>query len=404
MPKITAEEKQRNKEQVLMLVKRHYGIRTSEIAELTHIQRRTVDNYLAELEGEGKVYKDGVLWFADPDAGSWLRRFELAADEAYTLYLATRMFVRHTDKQNKTALSALSRLAEVLKTDLPVDEQIFEAAQSLRAKEKQSAYEEHFTTLIRAYLRRHPVQITYRTAVGNEFTTTFHIYLVEPSAIGYTLYFIGHSQHVNALRAYKTERITAVSVDLDHHYDIPEQYRTADFLQNAWSIISGAETEHVQLRFHPSVKARVLETNWHPTQTYQEQEDGFLLWEVRVASTLDMEPWIRGWGADVEVLEPEGLQEVMKWHVRRSAINYGLNTAVSTDPTNRLLRLWGKTSRHSDLFHPALYHMLDVAHVAQQLLSPRATPRWRQVLGHTLGTNPDALYECSRFAQKKNKS
>ncbi|MHB8933732.1 MAG: WCX domain-containing protein [Bellilinea sp.] len=24
-----------------------------------------------------------------------------------------------------------------------------------------------------------------------------------------------------------------------------------------------------------------------------------------------MMPWIRGWGADVEVLEPEGLREVM---------------------------------------------------------------------------------------------
>ena len=49
------------------------------------------------------------------------------------------------------------------------------------------------------------------------------------------------------------------------------------------------------------------------------------------------------------------------------------------DPNARLLRLWGKTTADPELFHPAIFHMLDVGHVAQHLLSQRATPRWRRV-------------------------
>lgn len=54
---------------------------------------------------------------------------------------------------------------------------------------------------------------------------------------------------------------------------------------------------------------------------------------------------------------------------------------------SRLLRLWGKTDKtrpdQAHVFHPAIYHMLDVAHVAEVLLE---LPRWRSVLAEALGT------------------
>jgi CRISPR-associated endonuclease/helicase Cas3 len=40
-----------------------------------------------------------------------------------------------------------------------------------------------------------------------------------------------------------------------------------------------------------------------------------------------MIPWIRGWGADVEVLGPEGLREMMMGEVRRLAEAYGWHTS-----------------------------------------------------------------------------
>jgi CRISPR-associated endonuclease/helicase Cas3 len=59
----------------------------------------------------------------------------------------------------------------------------------------------------------------------------------------------------------------------------------------------------------------------------------------------------------------------------------------------RVLLCWGKTSSESDAhqFHPALFHMIDVGHVAQALLSDQVSPRWGAVLASAFGDEPRNL-------------
>lgn len=56
-----------------------------------------------------------------------------------------------------------------------------------------------------------------------------------------------------------------------------------------------------------------------------------------------------------------------------------------------LARFWGKTTNDPELFHPALYHMLDVGHVAQSLLGEQAGPRWKHVLTRALNADAERL-------------
>lgn len=60
-----------------------------------------------------------------------------------------------------------------------------------------------------------------------------------------------------------------------------------------------------------------------------------------------------------------------------------------------LLQLWGKTDRETqnpDVFHPAIYHMLDVAHVAKVILiDPGVSPRWKNALAHAFNANAEQL-------------
>lgn len=52
-------------------------------------------------------------------------------------------------------------------------------------------------------------------------------------------------------------------------------------------------------------------------------------------------------------------------------------------------QLWGKTaSDDPTAYHPALYHMLDAAHIAHVLLADGAPPRWRTMLACALATDP----------------
>lgn len=393
MPRISEESKQRNKEQVLMLIRRHRGLREAEIAEMLSIERRTTYNYLSELEYEGKVYKDKLNWLASDSAGSWLRRFELTAGEAFTLYLATRQFVKQTDKQNPMALSALSRLAEVLKSDLPVSDQIFTAVQELRKRKKDTDYENILSTIIKAYLLRHSVTLTYRTAQDQTVQTTFKTYLIEPSAIGFTLYLIGYSSHVDALRSYKIERIETAVPNPHDTYTIPDTFPGLDILQNAWSIMLGETTERVVLRFQRErIIRRVLETNWHPSQDYEKEADGSLRWWVDVADINDMKPWIRGWGDDVEVLKPDHLRHHLIHTTKQLAEIYSLQPPAQRRPYQWL---YAKTNRDNrDQIHLLLYHLIDVGTVAHALWQSVFTISFRQQIAGLLGVS---ITEAGRF-------
>ncbi|MBU0704653.1 MAG: CRISPR-associated helicase Cas3', partial [Chloroflexi bacterium] len=145
-------------------------------------------------------------------------------------------------------------------------------------------------------------------------------------------------------------------------------------------------------RFHPRVAHRVRETRWHRSEQVEEQPDGSLIWRAQVAEPQEMLPWIRGWGADVEVVEPPDLREKLMEEAQRLAKVYCVAANYSDPAVDRLLRCWGKTARGNDaIFHPALFHMLDVGQTARVLLSNPASPRWRRVLAHALDVDVTTL-------------
>ncbi|ABQ92673.1 CRISPR-associated helicase, Cas3 family [Roseiflexus sp. RS-1] len=79
------------------------------------------------------------------------------------------------------------------------------------------------------------------------------------------------------------------------------------------------------LRFSPHVARRVQETRWHRSERTEPQPDGSLVWRAQIAEPKEMLPWIRGWGADVEVLGPEGLRGTLEAEVRKMARVYGVS-------------------------------------------------------------------------------
>jgi len=393
MARIDDLTKQQRAERIWLTVKKHArGITEAEITQELNMGRRTVNNYLRDLEYEGKVFKNGRLWFPLNLRGTRLRSFELSPEEAVALYLGVRLLAKQHDKRNEPAETALLKLAQVLKSDAGVGDEIEQAARELAQRPVKEGYPPVFRDIVRGYIYRKKVRIAYKPlGQEDEFETTFSTYLLEPSAVGFSTYLIGHSSIVDELRSYKLERVQSVQLT-NEDYEIPADFDGLAILRNAWNIVSGKNTGEVILRFSPKVRERVLETQWHPSQRTGDdpEKEGWLRWSAQVASTLDMLPWIRGWGADVEVLKPDELQQQIMLDLKRNMQNYHLS--ISRDNIDdRLLQLWGKTQ--GDLFHPALYHMLDVGHIAQWLLSERASPRWRRVLSRALNAQPETLRE-----------
>jgi len=325
MPRVDTDTKQKRVEWVYAQIERHpNGLTEREIAELASFSRRSVNNYLIELETQGRVYKDGLLWLVLPYEQTRLRRLALSPEEAMTLYLAARLLVKQQDQRNESAEVALLKLAEALTGDAGVGEEVYQAALDLAQRPGDDTYSRVYRTVMQGYIYRRRVALTYAPMRGRPFETRFAPYLLEPSPIGYATYAIGHSSLVDDLRTYKLERIEAAALTREA-YEIPADFPGLEYLRDAWSIISGQELVTIELRFSPRVTRRVRESRWHPSQEVRDDPDrpGGCIWRAQIADLTDFTPWVRSWGADVEVLAPEELREQMRGEARRLASGYG---------------------------------------------------------------------------------
>lgn len=362
---------------VYFLIERHPdGLKESEIAAELQLEIRSVNNYLHALEIQGKIYKEGLLWFALPYHSVKLRPFELPPEEAMTLYLAVRLLVKQHDKRNDAAQLALTRLAEVLTKDAQVGHEIYQAALELSHRPGDDNYDRIFRTMMQSYIYRRKVEITYKPLNEKPFDTTFCPYLFEPSTIGFATYVIGHSSLVNAQRTYKLQRIQSARLTRDE-YTIPANFPGLEILRNAWSIIHGDKLISVKLSFSPNVTERIYESQWHPSQDRivdDPERPGWILWTAQVADLTDLIPWVRSWGSDVIALSPPELVEYLAKDTRRTAQRYGwlvhrdnLPKNIASLPIGSPLRyLWAKTdkyNRQSYIIHPLICHLVDIAQV-----------------------------------------
>jgi predicted DNA-binding transcriptional regulator YafY len=347
MPRIPEENIAARQDRILSLLRLHReGLTEQEIAKKLNLERRTVNNYLRDLEYRGWLFKDGPCWVVGEHI--ILRKFDLQPEEAIVLYLAARLFVKHQDQRNEPAESALLKLAEALRDDAGLGSEIVEAAKQLAHRSAKPGYQDVFRTVIRGYVHRRKVQIVYHPYRSKPFETTISPYLLEPSAIGFTTYVICHSSIVNSLRTYRMDRIEQASVLNREEFTVPPDFPGLELLRNAWSIYYGDEVVRVVLRFHPDVARRVQETIWHPSQqvSWDKRQPGYLLLTVEVADTTDLKPWVRTWGATCEVLEPAELRDEMMGEARKLAHLYGWKTTTGDDPN----RPGPDHSRFRDIF------------------------------------------------------
>jgi len=371
------------------------GLHKAEIARRLGVHRATVGRYIEELTRRLPIWQDGDR--LGINRSNYLTHVRLTLNESMALHLAARLMATRTDKHNPHAASALRKLGQALDKFAPlVSRHLLASAEVMDdiARRHDPVYLEVLETLTMAWADKRMVRLWHRHKRGRVYEYNFAPYFIEPYAVGRTAHVIGWREPPGEVRTFKLERIQRIEIiKPPREYDVPENFDPRSLLVDAWGIwYTEGEPVEVVLRFHPRVAERVRETQWHHSEETEEQPDGHLLWRARVAEPQEMMHWIRGWGADVEVLEPERLREELKGHVWRMTQMYALNLQ-STDVDSRLLRLWGKTTKDPQQFHPALYHMFDVAHVAQQLLSPRASSRWRRVLADALNADAATLDE-----------
>lgn len=306
-----------------MLVRQPGGYTSGQLARHFDKDPATIYRDLAKLEKMGTgVIRKGRHWVLDHRRS--LYDIRLTHDEILALFLAARLLSRHSDEHNPHVVQALEKLADALRTRAPVIARHVDlAADSVRERRMRPEYVRALETLGRAWAEGRKVRLTYWSYSKDETTERiFAPYFIEPSSIGFACHVIGHDELRGSIRTLKVERIHDAQL-VDERYMIPEAFQPLRLLANAWGIIWSDENEvEVTLRFAPRAAQRVRESIWHHSQRIEDQPDGSCLFTVRIGGTLELKPWVRQWGADVEVLAPESFRTEIASEVQALAARY----------------------------------------------------------------------------------
>jgi len=308
-----------------LLLAHREGLKAAEIARKLGVHRSTVLRYLPDLPKH--IYVDDLdeeRWKID--RSNYLVHLRLTLHEAMTVHLAARLLATRMDKKNPHAAAALRKVGESLSRIAPrISDHLCLSADVMddEAQRHDPKYLEVLETLTLAWAEGYRVKIWHRGKDERIRDYSFVPYFIEPYAVGQTTHVTGIYGPSEKRITFKLERIERIEPSQEP-YTIPADFAPQEQLKDAWGIwYTDAEPVLVQLKFHPRVARRLRETRWHRSERVTEQSDGSLLWEAQIAEPQEMMPWIRGWGADVEVMGPVDLRETLMGEARAMAAMYG---------------------------------------------------------------------------------
>jgi predicted DNA-binding transcriptional regulator YafY len=299
------------------------GATPDQIASFVGMSRRNAYRDLRALQDE----LDIPLW---AERGRWgisdrafLPAFRLTRAEAMAVFLAARLMARYADSHDPDLAAAFQKLGEALPPVL--GRHVQRTLDIMAARPLDPVGSRNLRVLTQAWAERRIVELTYDPSTYDPSreprTARVRPYLIEPSAETHALYLIGFDELKGGLRTFKLERIRSLAVTPAQYEPLPDGEIEAA-LDRAWGIVADQPVVEVVLRFDRAVASRVAETTWHPTQELTRHSDGSVTWRARVSGTLEIRPWVLGWGADVEVLEPAALRREIAGIVRRAAARY----------------------------------------------------------------------------------
>jgi len=310
----------------------------AEIARVCGVNRSTINRMLADLDELGVPITQDDKGSIGINREAYLTNIRLTLDESMAIFLAARLLARYSDKPNPHTVQALLKLGLALEQGIApqIGKHITRTSEVLRERHAaiQQSYLRTVETLTKAWSMNYKVRLVYRSLRGKRpFEHIFAPYFLEPSAIGYGTYAIGMAEPLGKIRTRKVERIESVTLT-GEPFEIPPDFDPTRLLAGAWGIWFDEEDQPtpVILRFSQSVARRVRESKWHPSERVDEDEKtGDLIWRAEIDEWQEIVPWVRQWGADVEVLEPKELRETLMGEAKALAERYGW--FVSSQPS-----------------------------------------------------------------------
>lgn len=125
------------------------------------------------------------------------------------------------------------------------------------------------------------------------------------------LYLIGRSEKHGNLRYYAVDRIASANTTAEKfEYPSAVAYHPEEWTGGGFGLFRGdddAEEVEFEVLFanKPWLKRLIQERRWTDNQAFEETDDGRLRMTFRTTSTVQVWPWLRSFGEDVELVSPD---------------------------------------------------------------------------------------------------
>jgi predicted DNA-binding transcriptional regulator YafY len=121
-----------------------------------------------------------------------------------------------------------------------------------------------------------------------------------------SLYLVAEDMEEAKTKVFSVPRMSDAKM-MDDAYEgkvtSPESYFDGTF-----GIFRGGTPVQVRLAFSPTITPFVRERRWHSSQTIVNRGDGSILLSLEVSITPELVQWVLGFGAEVNVIEPDELR------------------------------------------------------------------------------------------------
>ena len=279
------------------------GLSIAEIADRCSVSPRTAYRDIDALSEWCKVpiwQNNGKYGIED---GYYLPAISFSLPEAISIFLASRLMLRYSNKYDPGIASTFDKLNTVVPPSLRTYiEQTIDWMETLKTDERSL----HALRAIGdAWVNRRTVKILYHT-LGDETAKERLIdpYFIEPAGAGHSSYVIAYCHRAKERRTFKIERVQSFEVTSES-YDIPPEFNADELLAPSIGIRTGGKPEVVKLRLSPVIARIFDEVIYHQSQKVEPESDGSAIMTLTVLANVELFSWIIGWGENMEVLEPE---------------------------------------------------------------------------------------------------
>ncbi|MDC7227590.1 MAG: WYL domain-containing transcriptional regulator [Spirochaetales bacterium] len=304
------------------------GLTRAELSRRLGVSKSSISRDIVALSHDCSLIEDEETRKLYLEKISLLTNLHLNAEEIQALHLACRLLGRKVRFQYPSASSALRKFGTALENyAAPLASSITSTAELFETHDKKNLSDQasKIKIITEGIVRGLSIRCErYSRREEKWKDCLFSSYCIEPYAEGNSLYIVGFDEDYTEIRTIKFELIKNIELT-DRPYSIPPDFCTNEYFKNSWGIwVSENELQQVVLIFSEKVKPRVLQTEWHSSEETCELPDGRLRWTAEIAEPKEMLPWIRGWGADVEVIEPQSLRQLIIDDIEACVTKYGL--------------------------------------------------------------------------------